>query len=124
LGSRKWQRSERYQKRQERIAKCQRKLAATRKKQHGELCNKVLALGRIIKTEKLSDKAFQKNFGRSVAVRAPGMFIDLLTRKAENAGGSVEHQNTRTTKLSLYLQLWQGREKAAQTAPPGIFLRR
>lgn len=100
LGSRKWHRSERYKKRQERIAECQRKLAATRKKQHGEMCNKVLALGKIIKTEKLSYKAFQKNFGRSVAVRAPGMFIDLLTRKAENAGGSVENQNTRTTKLS------------------------
>ena len=73
---------------------------ATRKKQHGETCNKVLALGKIIKTEKPSYKAFQKNFGRSAAVRAPGMFVDQLTRKAENAGGSVEKQNTRATKLS------------------------
>jgi putative transposase len=64
------------------------------------MCTKVLALGKIIKTEKLSYKAFQKDFGRSVAVRAPGMFLDLLTRKAENAGGSSEHLNTRSTKLS------------------------
>jgi len=99
-GSRKWHRSNRYKKRQDRIAECQRKLAATRKKQHGELCNKILSLGKIIKTEKLSYKSFQKNFGRSVAVRAPGMFVDLLTRKAANAGGTVEEQNTRTTKLS------------------------
>ena len=99
-GSRKWHRSKRYKKRQERIAEWQRKLAATRKKQHGELCNKVLSLGKIVSTEKLSYKSFQKNFGRSVAVRAPGMFVDLLTRKAANAGGIVKEQNTWTTKLS------------------------
>lgn len=99
-GSRKWRRSSRYKKRQSRIAECQRTLAATRKKQHGELCNKVLSLGKVIKTEKLSYKSFQKNFGRSVMVRAPGMFIVQLTRKAANAGGSVEEVNTRTTKLS------------------------
>jgi transposase len=99
-GSRMWHRSNRYKKRQEHIAECQRTLAATRKKKHGELCNKVLSLGKIVKTEKLSYKSFQKNFGRSVAVRAPGMFVDQLTRKAANAGGSVEEQNTRTTKLS------------------------
>ena len=64
------------------------------------MCNKVLALGKIIKTEKLSYKSFQKHLARSVAVRAPGMFVAQLTRKAENAGGSVEKQNTRTTKLS------------------------
>jgi transposase len=99
-GSRKWHRSNRYKKRQARIAECQRKLAAGRKRQHGELCNKVLKLGKIIKTENLSYKSFQKNYGRSVMVRAPGMFIEQLTRKAENAGGSVEPVNTRTTKLS------------------------
>ena len=99
-GSRTWRRSNRYKKRQVRIAECQRTLAATRKKQHGELCNKVLSLGNLVKTEKLSYKSFQKNFGRSVAVRAPGLFIAQLTRKAENAGGSVEQINTRTTRLS------------------------
>jgi len=99
-GCRKWHRSERYKKRQARIAECQRKLAATRKKQHGELSNKILSLGKHVKTENLSYKAFQKNFGRSVTVRAPGMFISQLSRKAANAGGNVEQINTRTTKLS------------------------
>jgi hypothetical protein len=99
-GSRKWQRSNRYKKRQARIAECQRKLTATRKRQHGELCNKVLSLGKIIKTENLSYTSFQKNFGRSVAVRGPGMFVNQLSRKAANAGGEVQEQNTRTTKLS------------------------
>jgi len=99
-GSRTWRRSNRYKKRQARIAECQRTLAATRKKQHGELCNKVLSLGNRVKTEKLSYTSLQKNFGRSVAVRAPGLFVAQLTRKAENAGGSVEQINTRTTRLS------------------------
>ena len=33
------------------------------------------------------------------------MFVDLLTRKAANAGGRVEEINTRKTKLSLDLHL-------------------
>ncbi len=98
--SRKWHRSNRYKKRQKRIAECQRTLAATRKKQHGEMCNRILSIGNIIKTEKLSYKSFQKNHGRSVTVRAPGMLVTQLIRKAANAGGRVEDINTRKTKLS------------------------
>lgn len=99
-GSRKWHRSNRYRRRQARIAECERMLAATRKKQHGRLCNKILSIGNNIKTENLSYKSFQRNYGRSVSVRAPGMFVSQLTRKAENAGGNVELINTTTTKLS------------------------
>jgi transposase len=98
-GTRKWHRSNRYKKRQKRIAQCQRALAAARKKQHGEMCNNVLSFGKVIKTEKLSYKSFHKNFGHSVTVRAPGMFIKELTRKTENAGRSVEEISTRKTKL-------------------------
>lgn len=99
-GSKKWHRSNRYKKRQTKIAELQRSLAATRKNQHGKMANQILAIGKSIKTEKLSYKSFQKNFGRSVTVRAPGMFVELLTRKAANAGGSVELIKTRTTRLS------------------------
>jgi putative transposase len=45
-------------------------------------------------------KPFRRTCGRSAAVRAPGMFLELLTGKAENAGGSVENQNTRSSKQS------------------------
>jgi len=81
-GSRKWPKSNRNKRRQKRIAECQRTLAAAREKQHGELCNKIY------------------NFGRSVMVRAPGMFSGELTRKAVNAGGSVEEIDTRKTNPS------------------------
>jgi len=52
--------------------------------EHGRLCNRVLSMGNIIKTEKISYRAWQRSFGRSVAKRAPGLFISLLRRKAEN----------------------------------------
>jgi len=55
-----------------------------------------------IKTEKLSYKAFQKMYGKSVQNRAPSMFLEILRRKAENAGGAVTEFQTKTTKLSQY----------------------
>src|SRR5258708_337372 len=56
--------------------------------------------GNIIKTEKLSYRAFQKMYGRSVGFRAPGLFVAHLRRKAANAGAEVYEFNTRTTRLS------------------------
>ena len=82
------------------VAELQRKMAATRKRSHGEMVNRILMLGNVIKTEKLSYKAFQKRFGKSVGARAPGKFIEMLRYKAENAGGEVIEFNTRTTALS------------------------
>jgi putative transposase len=41
----------------------------------------------VIKTEKISYRAFQRAFGLSVARRAPGTFMTMLTRKAASAGG-------------------------------------
>ncbi|KLU62420.1 putative transposase DNA-binding domain protein [Peptococcaceae bacterium CEB3] len=77
-----------------------RKEAAYRKSLHGRLANQILSVGININTEKLSYRAFQKTFGKSVGVRAPGMFVDILQRKAESAGGEVNKFNTRTTALS------------------------
>lgn len=77
-----------------------RREAAHRKTLHGHLANQVIAIGTHIKTEKLSYKAFQKRFGRSISVRAPKLFLSILTRKAESAGGSVEEFSTYHTALS------------------------
>jgi len=101
-GAKKWRRSNRYRilaaKRRER----DRRLAAERKRSHGELANRLLGQGSIIKTEKLSYTSFQKNFGRSVKVRAPGMFVSTLRRKAEGAGGGMIEIKTRHTRLSQF----------------------
>jgi len=101
-GKKNWHSSTRYKKTKTKLANIQRKLAAHRKSLHGNLANRILKLGKNIKTEKLSYRAFQKNYGKSVKNRAPGMFMEILRRKAENAGGSVVEFSTRTTKLSQY----------------------
>ncbi|MDI6914820.1 MAG: transposase [Desulfitobacteriaceae bacterium] len=82
------------------LAEMARKEAAYRKSLHGQLANQILSVGIHLKTENVSYKAFQKVFGKSVGVRAPGMFIAMLKRKAESAGGKVDAFNTRTTALS------------------------
>jgi hypothetical protein len=58
--------------------------------------------GTTFQTEKLSYRAFQRCFGRSVHVRAPGMFVAILARKAESAGGSVVSLDTRRLRMSQY----------------------
>lgn len=101
-GKKTWHYSRRYQKTKRKLAELQRKLAAHRKTLHGNLANRILRQGKHIKTEKLSYSSFQKNFGRSVKDRAPGMFMEIIRRKAENAGGRVVEFSTKTTKLSQY----------------------
>jgi len=99
-GRKRWNRSERYKRLAAQRAENERRLAAERKRAHGELSNRILALGTTVRTEKLSYRSFQKNFGRSVKVRGPGMLIDMLRRKAESAGGQLEEFPTQPTKLS------------------------
>jgi putative transposase len=83
-----------------RLVEAHRWQAERRKSLHGNLANRVLGQGTTIHVEKLSKVAWQKNFGRSVAFRAPGMFETLLTRKAANAGGQVVLINPYRGRLS------------------------
>ena len=50
------------------------------------MVNTVLGMGNIIQLEKLSYRAWQRRFGKSVGFRAPGTFVAILRRKAESAG--------------------------------------
>lgn len=86
----------------EELSDAERRLAAERKRSHGQLVNEILSHGTIIKSEKLSYKSFQKCYGRSVKVRAPGMFVSLLRRKAESAGGEIVDLHTWSLKMSQY----------------------
>lgn len=94
--------SKRYGKLRTAYAEVERKLAAERKRAHGELANQILGLGNVIQSETLSYRAFQKNYGKSVKVRAPGMFVEQLRRKAESAGGKMVDLHTWSLKLSQY----------------------
>ena len=96
-----WQsRSKRALQTQAQLAEISRRLAEHRKALHGNLANRILGQGVVIKAEKIAYKAWQKQFGRSVGRRSPGGFFSLLSRKAGNAGGAMSEINTWSTKLS------------------------
>jgi hypothetical protein len=99
--------SKRYTALRTEYAETERKLAAERKRSHGELANQILGLGTIIQSEALSYKSLQKNYGKSVKVRAPGMFVEQLRRKAESAGGELRDLHTWSLKISQYDHITQ-----------------
>jgi transposase len=99
-GDKKWNDSKSYRSARSAKANLERKLAAHRKSLHGRLVHEILRLGDTIKLEKLSYKAFQKLFGKSVGKRAPGELVSHLKRLAESAGVNVVEFSTKTTKLS------------------------
>jgi putative transposase len=99
-GKLKWRRSNRMRDTQRELAELHRTRAAQRASLHGALANDILEMGNVILLEKVSYRAWQKMFGKSVSMRAPGMFVELLKRKAVSAGVAVHDLSTRTTKLS------------------------
>jgi hypothetical protein len=99
-GARVWRMSARQRETQAGVAELHRQQAAWRKGWHGQMVNRILRLGNVIQLEKVSYRSFQRNFGKSVGVRAPGMFVSVLKRKAENAGIQVNEFSTRMTRLS------------------------
>jgi hypothetical protein len=51
----------------------EQRLAAHRKSLHGRLVHEIVAVGTTILAEKIAYRAWQKHWGRSVGLRAPGM---------------------------------------------------
>jgi len=110
-GPKRWVRSRRYRGGLAKLANVHRRLAEHRKALHGKLANDILGRGKEIRTEKLSYRAFQRNFGTSVGFRAPGLFVSMLKRKAESAGGCVEMLPTASLALSQTCLCGQRRRK-------------
>ena len=108
-GRRHWRASQRQRKTQARLANRQRKLAAHRKSLHGRLAHQIVRQGSIFLLEKVSYRAWQRRYGRSIQRRASGTFVQILTRLAASAGGKVIQVPTRSTKLSQTCQC--GKEK-------------
>jgi hypothetical protein len=73
-----WQESHSYQKTRRRLATTERKLAAHRRSLHGKLANQIIRLGDDLRIEKVSYTSWQRCFGRSVGLRAPGRFVDAV----------------------------------------------
>jgi hypothetical protein len=101
-GAPRWKQSRGYQTTRRRKAAQERKLAAHRKSLHGRLVHQIVAVGHTIITEKISYQGWQKRYGRSVKLRAPGMLIDHLRRTVASTGGTLLEVSTRSTKLSQY----------------------
>ena len=97
-----WTDSKGYLTTRRRLAHQERKLAAHRKSLHGRLVHEITRVGNDIRTEKISYKAWQKQYGKSVGRSAPGMFLDHLRRAVASTGGTLTEFPTRSTKLSQY----------------------
>ena len=75
LGPKKWISSSYQKDTQTQVSECSRTHAAHRKSLHGKLINETIPLDSEIRVEKLSYRSFQKNFGKSVGNRAPGIMV-------------------------------------------------
>ena len=95
-----WEKSKRQKENQKKLKELHRAISSHRKSLHGKLANETLRMGNVFKTEKISKKWLQKNYGKSIGIRAPAMYTSILNRKAESAGGSFMEFATQTTKLS------------------------
>ena len=99
-GKQRWKVSKRQRKAQARRREVHRKLAATRKRSHGQLAHRVLALGSAFHLEQLSYRSWQRTYGKSVQLCAPGMFVERLSRLAVIAGGTIVSINPWRARLS------------------------
>ena len=100
-----WKASRSYEKTRCRKATQERKLAAHRKSLHGRLVHEIVAVGHTVVIEKLSYKAWQKQYGRSVGLRAPGMFVELL-RRTGAAHGRHPARSSHTQYQTLAILSW------------------
>jgi hypothetical protein len=97
-----WQTSKGYEQTRRRKAAQERRLAAHRKSLQGRLAHEIVKLGNTIMLEKISYTSWQRRFGKSVGLRAPGMLIAHLRRTVASTGGTLHEVPTRSTKLSQY----------------------
>ncbi|HEY6410863.1 MAG TPA: transposase [Ktedonobacteraceae bacterium] len=97
-----WRESKRYQAIRRQHANTERRLAAHRKSLHGHLAHRIAQMGKTITIEKTSFKGWQKQYGRSIGLRAPGMFVAYLARIVAKTGGTLTEVSAYHTKLSQY----------------------
>lgn len=115
----KWVWSKNYLKTRQQLAELQRKMADKRKQDHQRLANGVITLGHHIRVEKMNFKALQakaketkvgtngkyrkkKRFGKSIANRAPSLFLNILNQKLQYEGYSLQYIDTFSVKASQY----------------------
>lgn len=115
----KWVWSKNYLKTRNQLAELQRKMADKRKQDHQRLANWIITLGHHIQVEKMNFRALQakaketkvdangkhkkkKRFGKSIANRAPSLFLNILNQKLQYEGYSLQYIDTFRVKASQY----------------------
>lgn len=117
-----WHYSKRYRKARDKLKDIQRKIAAIRKLNHNRMTNEIVRNCDTVLVEKMCFKGLQKRskntqknekgkfkkkkrFGKSLAYKAPAMFLDILERKLISRKGTYKEINTREVKASQYNHL-------------------
>ena len=101
-GRKQWKQSVAQQKTQHMIAALHAQATKCRANSHGADINDLLRVSRTWRHDNVSVLSLQKNYGRSVSIRAPGRFMSELKRKAERACGDTIAVNVRQLKTSQY----------------------
>lgn len=119
-GKKEWKYSKRYLKTKNKLRELHRKLALYRKLSHQYMANRIKMYGNEFYVEKMNIRGLQKRaketkvsektgkiqkkkrFGKSIAHRAPSLFISILKQKVTNNGGVFDEVNTATFKASQY----------------------
>jgi len=115
----KWIKSKRYLKTQNKLKEIYRKQREIRKQSHNKLANYILTLGNNIKVETMDYKGLQarskgiiknkygvfnkkKRYGKSLANKAPSMFLTILNNKLKWNNKKLKKINTYKAKASQY----------------------
>ena len=72
-GPKRWKKSSRMKRTEARLRDLSRREKGHPKTLHGRLANEILAMGTVIRLEKMSYRGFQRRFGRSVGLRPGGI---------------------------------------------------
>ena len=75
-----WKTSRNYERTRRSLATKERQLAAHRNSLDGRLVHEIVGVGNTIILEKISYRGWQKLYGKSVGLRAPGMLVEHLRR--------------------------------------------
>jgi hypothetical protein len=119
-GKKAWAFSNRYKKLKDKRNSLHRRLSVLRKLSHQRMANEFLIMGDVFYVENMSFYGLQKRskkteknvktgkfkkkkrFGKTIAHRAPALFVSILEEKVTANGGTFRKVNTQTFKASQY----------------------
>ena len=125
---RRWKVSRGMRRTEARLGDLLRREAAQRRCENGHLAHRVVAAGREVRAERVSVRAWQRVYGRSIGWRAPGACLRRIASMAASAGGGLRQFSTRSTRLSQTCICGARRKKAlserVHACPCGLTMQR